>query len=131
MIEYADLIGAPFKSHGRDIKTGVDCYGLVQEVFRREGIELPEFDADYNDCKKINAIVRGEEERASIWRRLEVPKVPCIVTISFGVARSVINHIGGNKFIHLRENIGVCVDDINSPAWRKIIHGYYEYIGKE
>lgn len=41
MIEYADLIGAPFKSHGRDIKTGVDCYGLVQAVFRREGIELP------------------------------------------------------------------------------------------
>lgn len=94
MIEYADLIGAPFKSHGRDIKTGVDCYGLVQAVFRREGIELPEFDADYNDCKKINAIVRGEEKRASIWRRLEVPKVPCIVTISFGVARSVINHTG-------------------------------------
>ena len=42
MIKYDDLLGVPFKTHGRD-KSGMDCYGLVLECLRREGKSLPDF----------------------------------------------------------------------------------------
>ena len=42
MIKYDDLLGVPFKAHGRD-KSGMDCYGLVLECLRREGKSLPDF----------------------------------------------------------------------------------------
>ena len=41
-MRYDDLLGVPFKVHGRD-KKGMDCYGLVLECLRREGKSLPDF----------------------------------------------------------------------------------------
>lgn len=34
-----DLIGAPFRLHGRSAQTGLDCVGLVWLALRRAGIE--------------------------------------------------------------------------------------------
>ncbi|MCQ2486120.1 MAG: C40 family peptidase [Clostridia bacterium] len=39
MIELNDLIGTPYKDHGRDA-SGFDCYGLAIEVSRRFGYKL-------------------------------------------------------------------------------------------
>ena len=137
MIQYDDLIGVPFKNHGRDVKTGLDCYGLVMEVYRRFGIELPEFDADYDDVEKISCIIDGERSKETVWKKCDKENlpVPCVLAIRFGVPKGVINHtgcyIGDGKFIHIRENIGVCVDRISSPAWRRVIEGCYEYEGRK
>ncbi|MCR5723460.1 MAG: C40 family peptidase [Treponema sp.] len=38
---YADLIGVPFKDNGRD-SSGMDCYGVVLEMCRRNGQHLPD-----------------------------------------------------------------------------------------
>ena len=40
MIDVSDLIGVPYVEFGRDIKKGLDCYGLVIEVTRRMGKPL-------------------------------------------------------------------------------------------
>lgn len=134
MVEYRDLIGVPFRNRGRDIKTGLDCYGLVMEIYRRYGIELPEYTADFDDLEKVNALITDGVAMKSNWRRVEgeIP-VPCMVAIRFGVPKGMVNHtgcyIGNGRFIHIRQNIGVCVDCINSPAWKKVIEGCYEYIG--
>lgn len=136
MADYSDLIGVSFKNHGRDVKTGLDCYGLVMEVFKRNGIELPEFDAEFDDIKKISAIIHDEQVKP-IWRRIDndhedIP-VPCLMAIRFGVPKPYVNHtgvyIGNGKFIHIRENIGVCIDRVINPAWKKVIEGYYTYEG--
>ena len=47
-MNFNDLIGVPFKNRGRDIQDGFDCYGLVKEVYRRYGHEIPEYDRQYN-----------------------------------------------------------------------------------
>ena len=60
MIDVSDLIGVPFVNHGRDIHDGLDCYGLVMEVFRRYGKHIPEYNADWDDDKKISGIVHEQ-----------------------------------------------------------------------
>lgn len=134
MIDYSDLIGVPFKNRGRDKNTGLDCYGLVMEVYKKIGIQLPEYYADWNNVEKINGIIQ-QEVGTSLWRKVEgshIP-IPCVTAIRFGVPKGVVNHtgvyVGNGKFIHIRENVGVCVDRVNSPAWKKQIEGFYEYIG--
>ena len=37
MINFTDLIGVPFVNRGRDATYGLDCYGLVKEVYKRYG----------------------------------------------------------------------------------------------
>ena len=45
-ISINDLLGIPYKDHGRD-KSGMDCYGLAIEVARRYGYKLD--DVIYDD----------------------------------------------------------------------------------
>jgi len=59
MIEYESLIGIPCKDEGRTLE-GLDCYGLVMEVYRRFGIELPEYWASFDDDEKVSAIIHEE-----------------------------------------------------------------------
>lgn len=136
-LHYADLVGTKFANHGRTVESGLDCYGLVKEMFRRSGKALPEFDADYDDTKKISGIIKGEQGK-STWRRIqteagETLPVPCLIALRFGVPKPYVNHtavyVGEGLFLHTRENIGVCVDRLANPAWRKVIEGYYVYEG--
>lgn len=39
MIKYDDLLNIPYKENGRDM-SGMDCYGMTIECFRREGKKL-------------------------------------------------------------------------------------------
>lgn len=135
MIQYRDLIGVPFKNRGRDMD-GFDCYGLVQEMYRRYGISIPDYTADFDDLEKVNELITSKTAISSNWRRIEPDKelpVPCLLAIRFGTPSGIINHtgcyIGNGRFIHIRANIGVCVDRIDSPAWRHVIEGLFEYVG--
>lgn len=135
MINYTDLIGVPFKNRGRDVKTGVDCYGLVIEVFKRFGHNIPEYYADYDDTEAVNDLIVGKTSIKSNWQPVSIDEltVPTLLAIRFGVPKGVVNHtgvyIGNGRFIHIRENTGVCIDRINSPAWKKQIEGCYKFIG--
>ncbi len=41
---FTDLIGAPYKAHGRSKEEGFDCYGLVLECCKRAGTPLVDLD---------------------------------------------------------------------------------------
>lgn len=108
-IQYADLIGVPFKNLGRDVKSGLDCYGLVVEIYRRCGKEIGEYYSDCSDKARINAILRREVATTK-WRRIaegETLPVPCLVALRFNSPPGVVNHtgvyIGNGRFIHTRE----------------------------
>lgn len=133
-INYDDLIGTPFKNHGRG-DGGYDCYGLVKEVFKRYGINIPEYDADFDDSEKINSLVRDNTAHRP-WKQVDdinhLP-VPCLVALRFGSPVGVVNHtgtyIGHGQFIHTRAKVGACIDRIDSIAWKRCIVGFYEYVG--
>ena len=130
MIDYSDLIGVPFKDGGRDYHTGLDCYGLVMEVYRRMGIELPEYYAPAMDSEAVNAQFKDGIHQ---WERVDGNVPMSMIAIKFN--SSVVNHTGvylGNcLFLHTRERIGCNVDRVDSPAWRRCIEGYYIYKGSD
>ena len=136
MMDFTDLIGVPFHDKGRSKETGFDCYGLVKEVYKRYGKNIPDYDDQYkgfDDTCKINELISGNTKHYP-WREIKEPKAPCLIAIRFGSPDGVVNHtavyIGGDMFIHTRERIGVNIDRISSPAWRRVIVGFYEYVGE-
>lgn len=131
MPQFDDLIGVPYLDGGRDPKKGLDCWGLVIEVFRRYGVPLPDYVVPALDSERINSII--EEERP-LWKRHRWPRVPSpsVVVIRFNTV-DFCNHtgvyLGDGRFLHTRQKIGVNVDRVESPAWERKIEGFYTPAG--
>lgn len=130
-----DLIGVPFINQGRDFKTGLDCYGLVIEVFKRFEIEVPEYYINCEDASGIDTLYK-DNTKGYPWRECEPGNkpVPCLIALRFNQAKYV-NHtgiyLGKGQFIHIRQKVGSCIDRIDSPAWRRLIAGFYEFCGEQ
>ena len=124
MRNFDDLIGIPFIDGGRSLSAGFDCWGLSAEVFRRYGIELPDYKIS---CENASRIHHEMDEQRPFWRRCqgELP-VPALVVIRFTVYCDHTGvYIGQGRFIHTRKGIGVNIDRIDSPAWARRIEGFY------
>ena len=67
-----DLIGGRFVNGGRSVAKGLDCWGLVMEVFRRYGVELPDFTVDAFACIAID-VLAGEAVVLRIWEEVCEP----------------------------------------------------------
>ncbi len=123
---YADLIGVPFMDGGRD-KDGMDCWGLVRECFRRQGIAVRDYSISAMEEVKISE--QMEKERP-LWEKLHEPRDGCLVlmrTDSSLWANHAGIYIGDGKFIHAYPSAGVCISAIK--RWKSHIVGYY-YPGK-
>ncbi len=120
---YRDLLGKLFVNGGRG-PDAYDCYGLAQEVFRRHGIELPDYRVSCEDASRINATI---EQEKPLWTELDIPVVPCLVVLRFN--SRFYNHvgvyIGKGRFIHTAKKTGVRIDRINDVYWKNRIEGYY------
>lgn len=114
MINIDDLLGVRYKHNGRDINTGLDCYGLAIEVEKRFGHFLPDYesfkknDRDFMFCKDIVL----EELRDKVYE-VDTPEKEGDVILFNN--NSILNHIGvymGNgKFIHCNK-YGVHIERI-------------------
>ena len=122
---YSDLIGIPFVDGGRDL-SGMDCYGLAIEVFKRHNIVLPDYRISCEDASQINQTV-NREKQGGRWLRLERPEIPCVIVLRFN--RFVWNHVGvyvgAGKMIHTAKKTGVRIERLDHPYWRNRIEGYY------
>ena len=120
-IEYADLIGKNFEFGGRG-PDNYDCYGLLMEMFRRNGQEIP----DYGSPTKGSEIIAIMLDRVQQWRETDkhfgaamLIRLPRTMHVGF-----VLPH---NRFIHTWEKSGgITVERMRE--WERKIVGYYEYI---
>lgn len=123
--DYADLIGVPFVYNGRDKKKALDCYGLVREIHRRNGIELPDYHTTKGDAPTISALMAKGKR---LWKPVK-PKVGSVILMRIdGYYWHVATYLGDDQFIHTSEATGgVCIERLH--AWEQRIEGYYEYAG--
>lgn len=123
----SQLIGIPFKRGGRG-PTSFDCYGLCRYIIERDsGIKAPDYESP-EDTGVIQALMVGS---ATFWKRLEKPRVGCVVMFRTG---RFITHVGiissESHFIHTWEQSGGVVIERLQP-WKHRIVGFYEYCPDE
>jgi len=122
MINVKDLVGIPYKDHGRD-SSGMDCYGLVIEVLRRAGISVP--DVFYSDTDiKTNITTMKILESAIPNTKLEKPEDLAVVEILvMGQPSHVGVCLGDGTFIHALEKVGVVIEPLY--RYRHKTRGFY------
>jgi len=124
----ADLIGKPFLDGGRGPKE-YDCFGLLEEVYRRRGIMLPTEENPLSLSDKAVAI--GAAVERGEWEKVLEPVPYCAV--AFRVIPPYITHVGivledCQRFLHTRQGVNVAIEKLNSIAWRSRIAGFYIHV---
>lgn len=107
-------IGVPYKYGGNNRQEGVDCSGLVVQVFLNSGVKLPRNSAaQYEFCNKIDS---------------KDVKTGDLVFFATGEEGEKISHVGividKDHFIHSSSRKGVCVSNLNSQYYQKTFKGF-------
>lgn len=103
MIYIDDLLGTPFKIHGRD-KLGYDCYGLVIEVLNRYGFSLIDLYESYTKENYLDLMAKDAYTVVvkSKLTKIEQPTESDILLFfdEQGRTTHVGVYLGKDKFIH-------------------------------
>lgn len=85
---YEDLLGVPYKAHGRSKEEGFDCYGLVIEMTKRqnEAYGTPVLkDMWYGVAQMDSAAARNDYiEKGLNLEAIDIPEVGCVVEMEYG-----------------------------------------------
>jgi len=125
LFEYLDLLGKEFHYGGRG-PDRFDCYGLVQEVYRRRGIFLPEFHSIADQEKIHGSMATGKE----LFQEIDRPEPWCVVMLC--VRPPFMSHVGVvlpnlYQFLHIMRGVRACVERLDSTEWQHRIRGYYRW----
>ena len=123
MAEWTDLIGKPFKYHGKG-PDAYDCYGLLQELYRRDGVKLPNVESVADQALQANLFAHGVQS----WQECE--KFPgAAVLIRIGRYVSHVGYVSGTTHvIHTTKATGGVVREPLENLKHRIV-GFYRYVG--
>ena len=94
-MSFDDLLGVPYKDHGRD-KNGYDCYGLAIEAARRFGYKLD--DVIYDD----HALELSDEYKPTLnVTPIDKPRAGALIEMKCGDELHVGICINSREFIHM------------------------------
>jgi cell wall-associated NlpC family hydrolase len=134
MIQYVDLIGVPFEYGGRSLGS-LDCYGLVMECNRRNGIDIPDQRSPQNRDEIAELMGSVKSRWNPLWTKEHVGHFPTSEQVVVGSTlllqvSGLACHVGyvldHNKFIHAWEAIGGIATERLS-LWNKRILGIYKF----
>lgn len=114
MIQLNDLLGVPYKDHGRDIN-GMDCYGLAIEVSRRYGYRLDDVLYDDHDIR-----LSDEHKPTLNVSPINAPEAGAIIEMQYGSELHIGVCINKREFIHMTR-AGCRI----SPIGVYKVRGYY------
>lgn len=118
-VEFCDLIGAPFEYGGRGPEE-YDCYGLLMEMYKRIGIDIPDYGSSSQGAEII-AMMMGKVHE---WREVG-PILGCTILIKLPMSMHVGFLLPYKKFIHTsRSTGGVTIEYLRN--WERRVLGYYE-----
>lgn len=115
-MELADLIGIPYKPHGRDEK-GLDCFGLIRIIALRRGTPIPDVWYEKSDPALMSL---AKSMKVHILERCEKD---CVIEMEDKGRLHLGYAIDGKRMIHVTMRDGVCVDDIGVLP----VRGFYGF----
>ena len=114
--EVEALVGTPFRLHGRDEHTGVDCVGLVLCALSRAGfsLEVPRYRLRNKDVSGIIAFV----DRLGFERVEDGPIAGDIYLAEIGPTQFHVLAIGpGGHTVHAHAGLRRVVCQTSFPPW--------------
>ena len=145
MADHGDLIGKPFAYGGRGPEE-FDCFGVIKELLRRDGIAVPDYDtADaqatiealfsreqrlyWRPCEAEEGSWYIDLERNGSLARHHYTKGAVVLFRILGLGSHVGYVTGPNTFVHTWEGarLGVLTERIDD--WEHRIIGFYRYVG--
>ena len=114
MIEINDLIGTPYRDHGRDA-AGFDCYGLAIEVARRFGYKLNDVIYENHDIE-----LSAQNVPTLNITPIEAPREGAIIEMETGNELHIGICLNAREFIHMTRN-GCRINQIGAIK----VRGYY------
>jgi cell wall-associated NlpC family hydrolase len=130
----ADLIGKSFQYGGRG-PFEYDCYGLVMEIYKRRGMELPDFGSSPS-ASWIHRVIM-EQTQCGVrnaecgvkFIQITNPEPFCLVT--FMIRPPYTSHVGvvlenGYQFIHIMAKLEVTIERLDGMQWKRRITGFFK-----
>jgi murein DD-endopeptidase / murein LD-carboxypeptidase len=106
------LVGAPFRLHGRDPETGLDCVGVAALVF---GVrDVPR---GYSVRTADGASVAALIDAAGLKRVRREPGAGDLVLLKSGPAQCHLVVMTAAGFVHADAGIGCVVETPGPPPW--------------
>ena len=107
-----DLLAVPWAEDGRDPAAGLDCFGLVVEVYRRLGVELPD------PASPAFLSQRGG------WEAITEPEPGCAVLMVHQGRPHVGVYLGVGEVLHSTRLSGVVVSPLRAAVGAGLVKGY-------
>jgi murein DD-endopeptidase / murein LD-carboxypeptidase len=107
-----DLIGAPFRLHGRDLATGLDCVGVAALVFGVRDVPRG-YLVRTADGARVAALIDG----AGLRRVKRDPVAGDLVLLKSGPAQCHLVVMTEAGFVHADAGIGRVVETPWPPPW--------------
>jgi cell wall-associated NlpC family hydrolase len=123
-------LGVPYRHQGRDLKFGVDCYGLILSIYADAGIKLRDIDADYDEHWSWEGKNYFIDNYHSDWEKVVLPNPKFLDIVGFINRQGIMNHAGvmldDCHFINTVK-AGTVVGNINDTHWANKVVGFYRY----
>lgn len=121
VINWANYIGIPYKTNGRNPDSALDCWGFVVYFYEKEyGITLPKYtaiDADNIELASESLLATQLYQKVS---KVTKPKQGDILIFN-NCGRPI--HVGiaidDSMMIHCDRKVGSVTEDYRSPKWEK------------
>lgn len=130
----SDLIGVPFLDSGRDPNRGLDCWGLVMEVYRRVGVELPDYGKSVPSAYASGSsdVAARNAEATGRWLKVDTPSACDLVAMRTDRrVPTAINHfgvcIGRGRFLHTIKPRNAHIARLDAIEWANRVVGFYRW----
>lgn len=130
--DFRDLIGVPFMWGGRNPALGLDCWGLVMEIQRRFGHEIPDVDIACAQALRIHRAAQAQIR--ALWQPVPAAAPGVVAVMATDHAHpNVIQHFGvcldANNILHSQQDTGAVLDRLDILASVLCIKGLYQWRG--
>lgn len=125
--EARKFLGTPYHHEGRVLGHGVDCVGLILEVAKAIGIDVPN-QTGYSRVPEESRLI-GDLDTYAIRIELSQATIGDIVVIPFIHKMRHLAILTDKGMIHSYEPAGGVVEHAVDERWRKLFRRAYQFPG--
>lgn len=124
-------VGVPYVNRGRDLRIGLDCWGMLLSGYADLGIILYDIDVLYaEDWHKQGGNYLIDNWHHD-WVRIAPAQARFPDGVLFSTAEGIGTHAGivlsGGEFLHAHRALGVVASRLGEPPWNDRVWSFFRH----